>query len=141
MNDQEMLLSICKTTEMGVDSIKDLLQYIKEPEIRKAMREQKEEYDTIYANAYSMLSARGLQPKDVSQMAKTGASIAIRTETMGNRTASKAAQLLIKGNTTGMTKSIKNIKRYNGNDEQVRLLATRLLRTEQANIEQMKSFL
>ena len=141
MNDQEMLLSICKTTEMGVDSIKDLLQYIKEPEICKAMREQKEEYHTIYANAHSMLSARGLQPRDVSRMAKMGASMAIRAETMGNRTASKAAQLLIKGNTTGMTKSIKNIKRYNGNDEQVRLLATRLLRTEQANIEQMKSFL
>ena len=141
MNDYDMLRSICKTAEMGVDSIKDLMGYVHEPQARKVLSDQKAEYNQIYSKAYAMLLSCGKQPKDVSRMAKMGASMAIKAETMRDRSMSKVAELLIKGNTTGMTKSIKNMRNYRGQNEGVRTLAAKLLRTEQANIEQMKSYL
>lgn len=49
--------------------------------------------------------------------------------------------MMIQGNTMGMTQSLRNLNDYPGKDERVRDLASKLLRTEEANIEQMKKFL
>ena len=48
---------------------------------------------------------------------------------------------MIQGNTMGMTKSLKHLHDYHGKDERVRDLANKLLKTEEANIQQMKKFL
>lgn len=141
MNDRDMLNYICKATEMGIDSIKDVLQFAKEPEICKALKEQKEEYTNIYSSAYSMLLSKGEKPKDVSRMAKMSASLSIKSETLLNKSPAKIAEMMIQGNTMGLTKSIQHIRDYSGQNEQIRTLATKLMKTEEANIEQMKAFL
>lgn len=60
---------------------------------------------------------------------------------MADPSASKIAEMMIQGNTMGMTQSLRNLNDYPGKDERVRDLASKLLRTEEANIEQMKKFL
>ena len=47
----------------------------------------------------------------------------------------------MKGNNMGITKGLKHLHDYEGDDPKVRTLAERLLSTEQANVEQMKPFL
>ncbi|MFQ9917147.1 MAG: hypothetical protein ACLRWQ_12935 [Flavonifractor plautii] len=47
-------------------------------------------------------------------------------------------EMMIQGNTMGMTKSLKHLHDYHGKDERVRDLANKLLKTEEANIQQMK---
>ena len=58
-----------------------------------------------------------------------------------NKIAVKIAEMMIQGNTMGMTKSLKHLHDYHGKDERVRDLANKLLKTEEANIQQMKKFL
>ena len=48
---------------------------------------------------------------------------------------------MIQGSTMGITKMIKRINEYDGEDEQILDLARKQVKTEQANIEQMKKFL
>ena len=62
-------------------------------------------------------------------------------KTLADSSDSKIAEMTIKGNNMGITKGLKHLHDYEGNDRQVRSLAEKLLSTEQANVEQMKPFL
>ena len=62
-------------------------------------------------------------------------------KTMRDHSTSKIAEMMIQGNTRGMTKSLQCLDQYSGEDKEVKALAEKLLRTEEANIEQMKPFL
>ena len=54
---------------------------------------------------------------------------------------SKIAEMMIQGNTMGLTKGLRNLHSYHGKDVRVRELAHKLLATEEANIVQMKPYL
>jgi hypothetical protein len=49
--------------------------------------------------------------------------------------------MMIQGNTMGVQKIAQRIRQYDGDNELVGKLADKLMSTEQANIEQMKSYL
>ena len=65
----------------------------------------------------------------------------IKMKTMGDKSPSHIAEMMIQGNTMGVTKSLRVIHDYSMEDERVSDLANKLLETEQNNIEQMKPFL
>jgi hypothetical protein len=54
---------------------------------------------------------------------------------------SKAAAMMIQGNTRGMIKSLKNMHQFSNKDESVSNLSQKLLDCETANIRQMQGFL
>jgi uncharacterized protein (DUF305 family) len=60
---------------------------------------------------------------------------------MMDHSATKIAEMMIQGSTMGVTKSLRTIRDCQLQDERVRDLANKLLKTEQANIEEMKQFL
>ena len=62
-------------------------------------------------------------------------------KTIKDHSPSKIADMMIQGSTMGITKMIKRINEYDGEDEQILDLARKQVKTEQANIEQMKKFL
>lgn len=74
-------------------------------------------------------------------MAKASSAAMSAMKLMADPSASKIAEMMIQGNTMGMTQSLRNLNDYPGKDERARDLASKLLRTEEANIEQMKKFL
>ena len=51
------------------------------------------------------------------------------------------AEMMIQGNVMGVKKIASHMRRYNKGDEEVVSLSEKLMATQQANIEQMKSFL
>ena len=53
---------------------------------------------------------------------------------------SKIADSMIQGSTMGITKIIKHINEYNG-DDRVLKIADKLLKTEENNVEQLKKYL
>lgn len=54
---------------------------------------------------------------------------------------SNLARMMIEGSTMGVTKSLQTMKTCEVHDKDVSSLAEKLLVTEQANIDQMKTFL
>ena len=73
-------------------------------------------------------------------MVKASSEMMSAMKTMADHSTSKIAEMMIQGNTMGMTKSLKHLHDYHGKDERVRDLANKL-KTEEANIQQMKKFL
>ena len=136
-NEIEMLRSIRQSTEMGCSGIRAVLPEAQNPAMQSALRSQWKEYDSIYAEA-----ERGVRLSGVNPLAKYGSMLTAKLRVRSSRnTTARIAEMLVQGNTRGMVKSMQNLRAMGVLDPKVSSLSTRLLQTEQANIEEMKHFL
>lgn len=141
LKESDLLGHVHQTTEMGQLGIDMVIQYAEDGPLYDALQQQKTEYASLYRTADTMLRERGEQPKPLSLMAKWSSEMSSTMKTMSDHSPSKIAEMMIQGNTRGMTKSLQMLDDYAGNDNKVKSLAEKLLKTEEANIEQMKAFL
>lgn len=141
MQDTELLQYIHETAEMGIQGLKSLEGQVRDPGLRQALAQQTEEYRDISAAAGKLLRRSGAEPKDPSLMARVSSEIMSTVKTLADPSASNIAEMVIQGNTMGITKGTRHLNDYAGNDRQVRQLAEKLLRTEEANVAQMKAYL
>ena len=118
-----------------------VMEYAEYKPFRDALQDQKAEYSRLYRAADTMLRLRGGEPQELSAIAKLSSELSSSMKTMRDHSTSKIAEMMIQGNTRGMTKSLQCLDQYSGEDKEVKALAEKLLRTEEANIEQMKPFL
>lgn len=141
-NEIEMLRSIRQSTEMGCSGIRAVLPEAQNPAMQSALRSQWKEYDSIYAEADRLLRERGVRLSGVNPLAKYGSMLTAKLRVRNSRnTTARIAEMLVQGNTRGMVKSMQNLRAKGVLDPKVSSLSTRLLQTEQANIEEMKHFL
>ena len=136
MKDIELLQYVHETAEMGILGLQDIVGQVQTAKLKKSLQGQIAEYQTIASEA-----AKGTAPKDPSLMARLSSEVMSTMQTLADSSDSKIAEMTIKGNNMGITKGLKHLHDYEGNDRQVRSLAEKLLSTEQANVEQMKPFL
>lgn len=141
MNEVDLLSHVYQTAEMGRDGIFTVLKRTDDPALLKALNRQAGEYRDIQNTAERMLRARGVQPDGVGLMAKVSSEMMGTMKVMADHSPSKVAEMMIQGSTMGVTKSLRTIRACRVKDGRVSDLADKLLRTEQANIEEMKGFL
>ena len=141
MHDVELLQYIHKTAVMGIEGLEDVAPRIHDEALKKAVSSQIKEYREITNTSSELLRGLGETPNDPGAMAKISSEVMSAVETMMDDSPSKIAEMVIRGNTMGVTKSIKHLNDYSGDDLKVKRLAEKLIATEEANVEQMKSFL
>ena len=139
--DTDMLNHVYQSTQMGQEGILSAMKHVKEPGLNQALRQQLNEYGKICDTAYLMLKERGSTAEEISPMAKISSQMMTSMKTMADHTSSKVAEMMIQGNTMGMSKSIKYLNSYQNGDPSIRSLTEKLLATEENNIRQMKNFL
>ena len=136
-DDIPILRSVRKSTQMGCHGIRAVLD-----EIRTALRRQLAEYEELFCEADRLLHERGEKGRDISAVARLGS---LTVSRMRVRTSpepeAKIAELMVQGNTRGMLKSLHNLRTLDAVDPKISSLSTRLLQTEQANIDEMMRFL
>ena len=140
-NSREILTSVLKTTQMGQIGIRSVLDTSMRPGLRKTLESQLREYDSIETEAHSIATQRGWDMDELDPSVRVWSNLMTRMKLGGRNTDSKIADMMIQGNTMGVTKSLRVIHDYSMEDERVSDLANKLLETEQNNIEQMKPFL
>lgn len=141
-DEQHMLQDIRKTAQMGCYAIDALPKNKAGRSLQQALDAQFKEYDSIFQEADRLLRAADVEPRDIPTMARYGSMVASRMRIRASREPSaKIAEMMLQGNTKGMIKSLHNIRTCGVVDPKISSLSTRLLQTEQANIEQMKSHL
>ncbi len=141
IQDEELLKFICQNAEMGRDGIAHVIKVTDAPDFRRILETQQAEYQKIYDTADELLQQRGEKPTASSAMAKMASYVTSSMKTINDHSPSRIADMMIQGSTMGITKMIKRINEYDGEDEQVLNLARKQVKTEQSNIEQMKKFL
>lgn len=138
---KDILSSLLKTTQMGQVGIRSVEKAANGTQLKKALKSQLDEYNTIEQEAYALAAQRGWTLSELNPMARTMADMASRSKLMYNKNDSKIAEMMVQGNTRGVIKSLKNLHRYHQNDGQVTAMAQRLLDCENNNIKQMEGFL
>lgn len=141
MKDDELLQFVHKTAEMGIKGLQDVEGQITDEALRRAVRQQMAEYRQISRESSELLQASGQTPRDPGIAARISSEIMSTAKTLTDSSPSKIAEMVIQGNTMGITKGTKHLNDYSGGDRRVQSLARRLISTEQDNVEQMKQFL
>lgn len=141
MKDTQLLQYVHKTAEMGIEGLRDVEDRVESGPLRQAIRQQMVEYREISKESGELLRARGEQPEDPGVMARVSSEVMSAAKTFPEASPSKIAEMVIQGNTMGITKGTKHLNDYAGDDRRVKALAQRLISTEQDNVEQMKQFL
>ena len=139
--ENELLQYVHKTSAMGCQGIECVMPYASKTSIEKVLQEQWLEYRKLEKTANKILCDRGETPNRLPSLAKISAQMMSSMKLMGNNSVSKIAEMTIQGNTMGVTKTLKHLHDYQGDDRTVRNLIRKLLATEECNVEQLKPYL
>ncbi len=138
---KEVLSSILKTAQMGQVGIRSVLDITMKPSLRQALESQLREYDSIETEAHTLATQRGWEVAELDPAVRMMSDMMTRMKLNGRDTDSKIAGMMIQGNTKGMIKGLKNVHQLKQSDENIQILSQKLLDCEQANIQQMQTFL
>lgn len=138
-NDLQVLTNVLKTAQMGQVGIRSVMAYAQSENLKKALRSQQKEYDSIEREAYAIASSRGWELTELSPMAKFLSRSSARTSLITGDPDSKIASMMISGNTKGMIKGLKHLNRGTS-DASVNTISQKLIDTEYTNIRQMQGY-
>lgn len=140
---REVLSSLLKTTQMGQLGIRSVLETETEmaPALRQAMESQLREYDAIETQAHSIAAQRNWELPELNPAIRFMTDRMTRMKLSYGEADSKIAEMMIRGNTSGVIKGLKDLHQLNQWDEEVCTLSQKLLDTESNNVDQMKQFL
>lgn len=138
---KDVLSSIIKTAQMGQIGIRSILNAPLRASLKDALRSQLQEYDAIEREALALAASRGWTLKQLDPAVKRMTNMMSKAKLTFGDTSSKAAAMMIQGNTKGVIKGYKNLNQFFASDERVRILSQKLLDSENANIQQMQGFL
>lgn len=138
---KDILSSVLKTTQMGQIGIRSILNEPLQPSLRTELKTQLREYDAIEQETQAIARARGWKLKTLNPAIKSMTNTMARTRLSFGELDSKAAAMMIQGNTRGIIKGFKNLNQFPSSDQQVTALAQRLIDTEEANNRHLQGFL
>ncbi len=138
---KDLLGSIIKTTQMGQIGIRSVLNAPLQTNLKQTLQNQLKEYDRIEREALELASLRGWNPEQLDPMIKRMTNMMTKMRLSYGNTNSKAAAMMIQGNTRGIIKGYKNLNQLMPSDERIAVLGQKLLDCEKANIRQMQGFL
>lgn len=137
----EFLNYIYENSQMGIDTISHLTNIVDDPEFNDQLTTQLKEYQSINNDAVKKLHASGNIPKGPGKAAEISAYMSIGMKTLADNSPEHISEMMIDGSTKGVVEVTKNLKKFPDADNETVSLATKLLKTEQSNIEQLKNFL
>ena len=139
-SNQDILSSILKTTQMGQIGIRAVLPYAGNVALKKALKDQLDEYDAIEREGLRLASQRCWDVEELDIMAKTMSKMYTHLNLKFGNVDSKIAAMMIQGNTRGMIKGLKNLHHRKSFDQSLENLSQKLLDCESSNIKQMQGF-
>jgi len=137
----EILNYIYQNSQMGLDTINQLLGIVTDQDFKKHLQSELNEYRYINDLAKEKLHKNGCEEKGIGNLAKISTYMTINMKTITDKTPSRISQMLIEGSTKGIVDATKNIKKYSDAEKDILDLADKLLKFEQNNVEQLKKFL
>jgi hypothetical protein len=137
----ELLNYIHQNSEMGQDTIKQLVGISKDEEYKKMLQSQLEEYKMIYDTTDRKIKELSKEAKDINVFSKASTYVMVNLNTLMNKTPSHISEMLIQGSTMGIIDITKKIKEYPNANKEILDLANKLLELEQNNVEECKKYL
>ena len=140
--DAELLNFIYQNSQMGVETLHQLLPMTDNETFQKQIKAQLKEYKSINEEARELLNKSGYEEKDIGRLEKVMTYVMIDMKTLVDKSASHMAEMLILGSVRGIIDCIKRIRQYEGEAKrEIVELMKRLLKFEENNVERLKKSL
>ena len=145
MNENEEILEyIYQTSNMGMESTKDLINSLKgkDNKIKKLIEEIEKNYEKYAKETQKLLNKKDLKAKPIGIMAKAMSKMSITKEMISDNSDANIADMLIQGLTMGNLELSKHIDTYEKTaDKKVINLAKSLRKFGEEYIEKLKEYL
>ena len=109
---ETLLGELYKEMKMGSDSLTDIMSKVTDGELRAELTRQIEEYGKLAKTARDRLYDCGVTPKEEGMMARMAAKVGMAMNTMTDSTTSHLAQMVIEGNTMGITELTRLVREH-----------------------------
>ena len=126
---------------MGQIGIRSILKSQLRAGLRTELNSQLKEYDAIEQEAHGLALSRGWELKELNPAIKGMTNMMTKSRLSYGNIDSKAAQMMIQGNTRGIIKGYKNLNQFPPSDQRVADLAQKLIHIEDTNNRQLQGFL
>lgn len=139
----ELLMHIYETSDMGVKSTKKLLKILKDKDnkIKNEIERELKEYEIIYKKAKKILKKQNINP-GTNVIANISANTAMKMEINKDNSDSKIADILLRGFVMGVAKIEKKIKDYKKEvDHSTLKLAKDLLKFQEESMKKVQKYL
>ena len=138
----ELLNFVYQNSQMGVDTLGQLIDITDNQGFREYLETQKESYEEYHKKARQMLNENGYDEKGLNAFEKIRTYLMVNLQTMGDNSVSHIAEMLIQGSSMGITDAVKKIHEYEGQAEKdILKLMKELLVFEEKNVEKLKEYL
>lgn len=137
----ELLNFIYQNSQMGVTTLNQLIELVEDGEFKNHLKAQYTEYQEIHRASEEMLNQNGFDEKGISTLEKVRTYLMITMETLTDKSPSHIAEMLIIGSNMGVINAVKNIKKYKNAEPNIIRLMERLLRFEENNVQELKTYL
>lgn len=145
MNENEEILEyIYQTSNMGMESTKDLINSLKgkDNKIKKIVEEIEKNYEKYARETEKLLNKKDLKAKPIGMMAKAMSKMSINKEMISDNSDANIADMLIQGLTMGNLELTKHIDNYEKTaDKKTINLAKSLRKFGEEYIEKLKVYL
>lgn len=136
-----VLNETCRNSRMAVEALNTVLNKVYDEELSYDLNCQINKYKEFERKAERKLSEHGRAPKKDSIMSKAMLWTGIQTNTMLNTSTSHVADMVIQGNTRGITELMKVTHNNKHAGSYANELAKELMDFEEMNIDKLKSYL
>lgn len=136
-----LLDEVSKASKMGIEAIDILLPKIKNESLKKDLKAQCFEYQTLHDKANKAMAEYRVMPSKESKMSQTMLWGSIQMNTLMNSSEQHIAEMMINGTTMGiidMTKKLNELEKPNQDEKE---LAETFISQSQAYIDMWKNYL
>lgn len=137
----ELLNFVYQNSQMGIDTIGQLIDITEDNEFREFLKKQKADYEEFHEKARDMLNENGFDEKGISLFEKIRTYLMINFQTLTDKSTQHIAQMLIIGSNMGVTEAIQDLNKYKEAEKDIIKLMEKLKDYEEKNIEKLKEFL
>ena len=138
-----LLEEFYKITSMGVSSLTDIMNRVKDKTFREELTRQIDRYAKYTDQIGKLLYRDGKTPKEENMMTKLWAKIGMAMNTMNDSSTSHLAQMVIEGNTMGITEGTRLMREYENTScsEEALGIARDVIRFLEDSVEKTKEYL
>lgn len=142
MDQNEALLqAVVRGTEMGKNSLEQLLPMAENKQLRAEMLRQQKEYRALNQQAHTALAALGEKAEGLEPMEKWGTRVGIAGKTLLDRSPEHLARLLIQGSAMGQSDCIGAQNDCPNASVGAKQLARQLQQLEEQGVKNLQAFL
>ena len=140
--DKEALVSLYKNAHIALQSISDIIKEVSDENMKRELSDQYDGYEKYIGKLSSFMKETSTEVRDINPFKKAMLFASVKMNTAMDDSASRVAELMIKGTVMGITE-LHELLNGSGNEisEKVRNFAKELTELEESYEQRLKKFL